>query len=106
MIRWFKRIWEGFVEPASMGDARERQLSRILNIVLLVFLAWGIVHEIQSRVDSLPSQAGEMLTLVMVGFLALAYYLNRQGQLLAAILLTLGLCVASTFVSVLRPNVL
>lgn len=51
MIRWFNKIWEGLIEPAWIRDARECHLSRVLNVILLIFLAWGILFEI---VDSTP----------------------------------------------------
>ena len=104
MIRWFKKVWEGLVEPAWIGDARERHLSRILNIVLLIFLAWGIVFEVQSRLDNRFSTTSDALAPTMIGLLALAYYLNRQGQFSAAIILTLGLFITSTFASVLMQD--
>jgi len=104
MIRWFKKVWEGLVEPAWIGDARERHLSRILNIILLIFLAWGIVFEIQSRLDNRFFTISDTLALAMIGLLALAYYLNRHGQFSASIILTLGLFITSTFASVLTQN--
>ncbi|RPJ25019.1 MAG: diguanylate cyclase [Chloroflexi bacterium] len=96
MIHWFKKVWDGLVEPAWTGDARERHLSRILNFILLIFLAWGIVFEIKST--------GDTLALIMIGLLALAYYLNRRGNFSAALLLTLGSFIGSTFASVLIRN--
>lgn len=102
--RWFKKAWEGLVEPAWVGDARERHLSRVLNIILLVLLVWGIVFAVRSRGDSRFS-IGDMLTLLMLGAVAVAYYLNRQGHFSAAIILTLALFIASTFASVLLQNV-
>src|SRR6266498_4683013 len=104
IIRWFKRVWEALVEPAWIGDARERHRSRILNIILLIFLTWGGVFEIQSQVDNQVSNPGGTLALLMIAFLALAYYLNRQGHFSAALLLTLGLFITSTFASVLKQG--
>jgi diguanylate cyclase (GGDEF)-like protein len=100
VIHRFKKVWDGLVEPAWMGDARERHLSRILNIILLIFLVWGILFEIQFRVGKQLSTTGA-LPLVMIGLLALAYFLNRRGQFSAALLLTLGLWIGSTFASAL-----
>lgn len=45
-----------------------------------------------------------MLVLIMIGLLALAYTLNRKGQFSAAIILTVGLLVGSTFASVFTQN--
>jgi len=104
MIPWSRKVWDRLVEPAWIGDARERHLSRILNIILLILLTWGIVFEIQSIVNNRFSSTGSALALSMLGLLALAYYLNRQGQFPAAILLTLGLFITATFVSVLTQN--
>jgi diguanylate cyclase (GGDEF)-like protein len=92
---WFKKVWDGLIEPAWIGDARERQLSRILNVILLLLLVWGIIFEIRSRLA---------LPLIMISLLALAYILNRRGQFSAAGLLTLGLLIGSTFASVLMQN--
>ncbi|RPJ24885.1 MAG: diguanylate cyclase [Chloroflexi bacterium] len=104
MIRWFKNIWEGLVEPAWIGDARERHLSRILNVILLIFLTWGIVFEIQIRLEYRSSSTGDTPALIMISLLALAYYLNRRGHFSAAVLLTLSLFITSTFASVLMQS--
>jgi diguanylate cyclase (GGDEF)-like protein len=101
VIRWFKKLWEGLVEPAWIGDARERHLSRVLNIILLIFLLWGLAFEIQSKLTDHVSNAGNAISLIMISVLALAYYLNGHGQFSAAVILTLGLFVLSTFTSVL-----
>jgi diguanylate cyclase (GGDEF)-like protein len=99
IIRWFTKIWEGLVEPARIGDAREHHLSRILNVILLTLLTWGITFEIQYRVDNRVSGPGEILTLIMIGILALAYYLNRHENFSSAIILTLGLFITATLAS-------
>jgi diguanylate cyclase (GGDEF)-like protein len=104
VIRYFKKVWEGLVEPAWIGDARERRLARILNIILLILIAWGVVFEIQSIVENQFSTPGGVLPLLMIGLLMLAYYLNRQGQFSAAVLLTLGLLFGSAFASLLMQN--
>ena len=49
--RPFTKFWEGFVEPVSSGNTRERHLSRTLNIILLLLLLWGIGFEIQHRIE-------------------------------------------------------
>jgi diguanylate cyclase (GGDEF)-like protein len=91
-----------FIEPAWIGDARERHLSRILNVILLILLAGGILFEVQSNLVERPSTTGDTLALIMIGLLALAYLLNRQGQFSAATFLTLGLLIGGVFVSALR----
>src|SRR5512147_1034946 len=88
-----------FIEPAWIGDARERHLSRILNVILLILLAWGILFEIQSKVAKRPSTTGDTLALIMIGLLVLAYLLNRRGLFSVATLLTLGLLSGGIFVS-------
>jgi diguanylate cyclase (GGDEF)-like protein len=104
VFHWFKKVGDGFVEPAWIGDARERYLSRILNIILLLLLAWGIGSEIQLEADNQLSATSTRLALPMIGVLALAYYLNRQGQFSAAAILTLGIVIGSIFASVLMPD--
>ncbi len=96
-IRRFRTIWEGLVEPAWMGDARNRHLGRTLNVILLLLLLWGLVFEIQYRYSHGPLDRGEILILSMIGVLAAAYYLNHRGYLVAATVLTLVWFVASTF---------
>ncbi|HSB00771.1 MAG TPA: diguanylate cyclase [Anaerolineales bacterium] len=104
VLHWFKKVGDRFIEPAWIGDARERQLSRILNVILLILLVWGILFEIQPKADKRLFTAGDTLGLIMIGLLALAYILNRRGQFSAATLLTLGMLIASTFVSALMQN--
>jgi diguanylate cyclase (GGDEF)-like protein len=101
VVSWFKKIWEALVEPAWFGDARERHLSRVLNIILLFLLASGILFEVQSRWNTRFSSR-DTLTLLLLGAVALAYYLNRRGLFSAAIVLTLGLFIISTFAFVLQ----
>lgn len=103
IVRWFKKAWDGLVEPAWKGNARERHLARILSIILLVLLAWGIAFEIQSGSNEGFSTV-DFLILMMLGLLALAYFLNRQGRFSAAIVLSLLLFIASTFTAVLIQN--
>jgi diguanylate cyclase (GGDEF)-like protein len=105
IVRWLKKLWEGLVEPAWIGDARERYLSRILNIILLIFLLLGLGVEFFSRLNHKLPSSGEPLTLLIICLLALAYYLNGQGQFSAAIMLTLSLFIVSTFASILLQNV-
>jgi diguanylate cyclase (GGDEF)-like protein len=100
-MRRFTKIWDGLVEPARMEDVRERHLSRILNVILLLLLLWGIVFEIQHRLDNPPFSTGDTLAISMIGILGLAYILNRQGQLAVATILTLTLFVAATFAAAL-----
>jgi diguanylate cyclase (GGDEF)-like protein len=92
-------IWEGLVEPAWVGDAKDRYPSRILNIILLLLLFWGVVFEIQYWADNQRPGSQDILVLILVGLLFLTYLLNRRGQFTAAVLLTLGLFVTFTFVS-------
>lgn len=105
MSRWFYKVWQGLVEPAWVGDARERHLSRVLNIILLIFLVWGILFELQFRAADNVSSQGDKLALLMIGVLVLAYILNRQGYFSTAVLLTLGLFIVSIFASVFSPDV-
>ncbi len=97
MIHRFRKLWEGLVEPAWIGDARERHLSRLLNIILLLLLLWGIVFEIQNQLNNSSLGTPHPLTLIAMATLALAYLFNRHGQFLPAAVLTLGLFIASTF---------
>ena len=96
-MRQFTKIWEGLVEPAWIGDAKERHLSRILNVILLLLLLWGLVFEILYRSDNRPFGTADMLTLTMMGVLFLAYFLNRRGYFSLASLLTHTLFITSTF---------
>lgn len=96
-IRRFTKIWESLVEPAWSGDAGERHLSRILNVILLLLLVWGCIFVLQYRLSHQPVGRGELLTLTMVGLLGLAYYLNRQGYFSIAAIITLFLFVTATF---------
>src|SRR6185295_6774145 len=91
------KIWRGLVNPASGRDTREHHLSRTLNIILLLLLAWGVGFEIQYRMNNKTFNTTDVVILTIVGILALAYSLNRQGQFRAATLLTLGLFITSTF---------
>lgn len=95
--RPFTKLWEGLVEPASSANPRELHLSRTLNIILLLPLVWGIGFEVQSTFSRKFLNTGDLFALIMVGILALAYSLNRRGQFRAATILTLGLCITSTF---------
>jgi diguanylate cyclase (GGDEF)-like protein len=72
---------------------------------LLLLLAWGILYELQARWNHGFSTPGDILTIFLLGVLALAYSLNRHGQFLSAIVLTLGIFITSTFASVLMQNV-
>lgn len=99
--RRFTKIWEGLIEPAWIGDARERHLSRLLNVILLILLIWGIVFEIEYHATGQPTGRGDTLALTVVAILFLAYALNRRGDLSAAVLLTVGLFIAATFASAL-----
>ena len=101
IMRRITAIWEGLIEPAWTGDAMQRRPSRILNIILLLLLLWGVLFAIQYRADNQRPGSGDILVLTLFGLLFLAYSLNRQGQFSAAVLLTLVLFVASTFVSAL-----
>ena len=46
-IRRFTAIWEGLVEPAWTGDVTNQQPSRVLNIIMLLLLLWGVVFGFQ-----------------------------------------------------------
>src|SRR5512141_3102942 len=102
VLHWWKKFRDWLIEPAWIGDARERHLSRILNVILLILLAWGILFEIQSKIVKRPFTTGE--TLALLGLLALAYILNRRGQFSAATFLTLGLLIGGTFVAALLQH--
>ena len=104
-VRWFERAWEAFIEPASTGDARERHLARLLNVILLGLLVWGMLYEIRSLWENRFSDLADFVRLLIVSMLAVAYYLNRQGRFGTAIVLTVGLLIASTFAAVLLRNV-
>jgi diguanylate cyclase (GGDEF)-like protein len=95
--RPFTKFWEGFVEPVSGGNTRERHLARTLNILLLLLLLWGIGFEIQHRISSKTLNTTDGIVLTLLGILALAYSFNRQGQFRAATILTLSLFITSTF---------
>lgn len=99
----FRKVWEGLAEPARFGDARERHFSRVLSIILLSLLALGILFEIQASWNSRFSSR-HILALLLLGLLALAYYLNRRGYLSAAIVLTLGVFIISSFAFVLLQD--
>src|SRR5689334_5942517 len=98
IIHLFTKVWEGLVKPAYSGNKREYHLSRTLNIILLLLLAWGIGFEIQSKLSHKFLNSGDIFVFVMLGILLLAYALNRRGQFQAATILTLGLFITSTFV--------
>ncbi|HET6821139.1 MAG TPA: diguanylate cyclase [Anaerolineales bacterium] len=97
-MRRFTGIWEGLVEPARIGNPREHHLSRILNVILILILVWGLALEFQYRLSRLPFGRGEIVTLAMIATLILAYYLNRRGFLTIATILTLALFTISIFV--------
>lgn len=99
--RRFTKLWEGLIAPAWIGDARERHLSRVLNVILLMLLVWGVVFLIQYHSTGLPLGRRDALALTAVGILFLAYSLNRRGDLSAGVLLTIGLFIAATFISAL-----
>jgi diguanylate cyclase (GGDEF)-like protein len=101
IVRRITATWEGLVESAWVGGARDRRSSLILNIILLLLLLWGVVFEIQYRADHPQPGGGDILVLTLAGLLVLAFSLNRRGQFSAAVLLTLAVFVASTFVSAL-----
>jgi len=43
MLRWFNKVWEGSIEPAWIGDAGERQLLCVLNVILAYWeLPWSL----------------------------------------------------------------
>jgi diguanylate cyclase (GGDEF)-like protein len=96
-MRRFRKTWEGLVEPAWIGDARERHLSRILNVILFLLLLWGVIFEIQYRSSNRPFDTGDILALTMIGVLFVAYLLNRRGHFSLASLLTHTLFVIATF---------
>ena len=96
-MRRFTGIWEGLVEPARIGNPREHHLSRILNVILILILVWGLVLEFQYRLSRLPFGRGEIVTLAMIATLIPAYYFNRRGFLTIATILTLALFTISIF---------
>lgn len=96
-MRRFTQLWEGLVEPAWMGNPRERHLARILNVILLLLIAWGIVYEIQYRLSNRSLGTGDALTLTMIGILFLAYSLNQRGHFFLASLVTHILFITATF---------
>jgi diguanylate cyclase (GGDEF)-like protein len=100
-IRRFTAIWEGLIEPAWTGEVTNQQPSRVLNIILLLLLLWGVIFGFRYKADhQLPGNT-DILVITLAGLLSLAYSLNRRGQFSAAVLLTLALFVASAFVSAL-----
>ena len=101
IMRRLTATWEGLVEPAWAGGARDRRSSLILNIILLLLLLWAVVFEIQYRADNPQPGGGDILVLTLTGLLILTFSLNRRGQFSAAVLLTLVVFVASSFVSAL-----
>jgi diguanylate cyclase (GGDEF)-like protein len=101
IMRRITAIWEGLVEPAWTGEAKDPRPSLILNIILSLLLLWGVIFEIEYRADNPQPGSGDILVLTLVGLLLLTYSLNRRGQFSSAVLLTLALFVASTFVSAL-----
>lgn len=105
MVQRIKTFWEALVAPAWIGDARERQLSRVLNVILLILLAWGMIVEVQSIGDNRFSGPADTIRLLVLGALALAYLLNRRGEFVAAIMLTLAVFITSIFAYVLIQNV-
>ncbi len=104
VIQWFKRIWGGLVEPTRVKPIRERQLTRLLNIVLLFLVAWGILIAIHNRLKPNSATIGSPMMIIMLGFLGLAYYLNRNGYFTPAITLTLGLLITTDFISALNQR--
>jgi diguanylate cyclase (GGDEF)-like protein len=100
-IRRFTAIWEGLIEPAWTGEVTNPQPSRILNIILLLLLLWGGVFGLRYGADRQLPGNPDLLVITLAGLLFLAYFLNRRGQFSAAVLLTLALFMASTFVSAL-----
>jgi diguanylate cyclase (GGDEF)-like protein len=94
-FRRFKKIWEGLIEPALIGDARERHLSRVLNGILLLLLIWGVAFEIQYRLSSSPPNIVDMFGFGMVAILAVAFHLNRRGEFIAARILTLAVFITA-----------
>ena len=74
MNRPFIRLWEELVEPAFDRSSREYHLARTLNIILLLFLVWGIGFEVQLRLSNSLPGAGDLFVLITIGVLALAYY--------------------------------
>ena len=97
-MRRFIGIWEGLVEPARILNPREHHLSRLLNVVLILLLVWGLVFELQYRLSRQSFGIGETITLVMIGVLALSYALNRYTYVTGATILTLALFVMSIFI--------
>src|SRR5215211_6590199 len=95
-MRKFRTIWEGLIEPAWTGAAKHH-LARTFNVILLLLLLWEVVFEIQYRLINGPFGRGEILTLAMIGMLALAYYLNHRSYLGVATVLTLLLFITFTF---------
>lgn len=97
--RLFTKFWEGLIEPASLSrrDTREHHLSRVLNIILLLLIAWGIGFEIQSRFNHQSFTVSDLFISGMVGLLILAYFLSRRNQLRRATRLTLSLFIATIF---------
>src|SRR5688572_15109963 len=98
-IRQITAIWEGLIDPAWTRDLRNSHSSRILNILLLLLLLWGVAFAIQYRASNPQPDSADFLVLTLAGFLFLTYFLNRIGQFSAAVLLTLGLFITFTFIS-------
>ena len=96
-IRRFAKIWDGLLEPAWIGDARERHLSRILNVILLALLLWGLVFEVLYRAVDRPFGTLDRLMLILMGVLSLAYLINHWGYFPLASLLTHTLFTTSAF---------
>lgn len=103
-MRHLAEIWEGLVEPAWVNDGSKRRLARILNVILLLLLLWGLVYVIVSRSSDRPLGRSQILALTMIGILALAYSLNRAGNVRGATILTIILFSAATFTAALLEH--
>jgi diguanylate cyclase (GGDEF)-like protein len=95
--QWLFGILKWLVEPVRMEQARDRHLSRILNITLLTSFMGGVAFELLSRTDDRVLGEKDVYLLSILGVLGFAYYLNRRGYLRSAATLVLGLFISAIF---------
>ena len=93
------KLLGGLIHTANIVGQSTRRRAGILNGVILIFLAIGIIYDIRLRIDGKIEQEIS-ISLIMLIVLGFTYYLNRiLGKYYYATIMALGSLTIATFAS-------
>ena len=97
MIQSFLNFWRQVVEPSQAINAESRPLSRVLNGGLLILIVAGGIAQTEFMIRSNQMTVSDLIVIVAIIFLAVAYGLNRKGYFLSAVALVLSIFIIGIF---------